>query len=367
MIDNLVMRSHKSKIIFLVVLFNVVLPGIVSADERLPLDSLVNSDLVSVQSFVDTYFSDDFNNFKQRKRSYLTQPQVNDEANINLWDLSAKVNTEVVRAVATGQFGTSVDANYSAEEHEGIKYLQEGYVGVSPAEKLWVDVGVFLSHIGMENWRSRDNLSYTRSLIAEFSPYYESGVRVTYELSDATTVQLLAVNGWQNITHYDGRWAGGSLVKHSITPDTLVGWSTFIGRESDQNRLFNDLYLTSAVTDRIKIGAAFDIGYQDTDPGQTDWWLGWTALASYRIIENLSLVARLEQYVDRGNIIVSTPDSKPYSTIGYSFGADYEAYKNLLWRNEIRFFNARNQIYQEGEDGLAAADSFFVTSLSYLF
>lgn len=338
----------------------------VAEDTEKPLlDSMIGSDVLSVSSFVDLYFSDDFNNFEQRKRPYLTQPQLNDEGNINLGDLSIKLQTERFRSTLTGQYGTSVDANYAAEKHEAIKYLQEGYVGFQPVDKLWIDVGVFLSHIGMESWKSKDNIAYTRALISEFSPYYESGVRVGYEFSDKLSAQILAVNGWQNISYYDGRWAFGSLINYKPDSDSVVGWSTFFGNESDDARIFNDLYYRTTLLEKLSVGISGDVGYQNTENG--DWWFGWNANAEYKIMPKIGIVGRVEQYVDRGNVIVSTPDGQDFATFAYSLGLNTEIAPYLLWRSEVRLFNAENKIFPEGSDGSSAADSFFVTSLSYTF
>ena len=59
--------------------------------------------------------------------------------------------------------------------------IQEAYVGYRVTDKLWIDEGIYFSHIGFESWISRDNWTYTRSLDAEFTPYYQSGVKATYQ------------------------------------------------------------------------------------------------------------------------------------------------------------------------------------------
>ncbi len=63
--------------------------------------------------------------------------------------------------------------------------------------------------MGMESWISRDNPTYTRSLVAEYSPYYQSGVKFTWAPSSRITAQLDVVNGWQNISENNsGKGAG---------------------------------------------------------------------------------------------------------------------------------------------------------------
>jgi hypothetical protein len=58
-----------------------------------------------------------------------------------------------------------------------------------------VDGGIFLSHIGMENWTSRDNPTYTRSLSFDFTPAYESGVKLTWQATPKLSALITVVNG----------------------------------------------------------------------------------------------------------------------------------------------------------------------------
>ncbi len=74
-----------------------------------------------------------------------------------------------------------MNANYAAEP--GILgNFYEGNVGIKLSENnnLWLDVGVFPSHIGFESAVGKDNWALTRSLNAENTPYFESGAKVSY-------------------------------------------------------------------------------------------------------------------------------------------------------------------------------------------
>ncbi|OQW43057.1 MAG: hypothetical protein A4S08_10190 [Proteobacteria bacterium SG_bin4] len=73
-----------------------------------------------------------------------------------------------------------MNANYAAEP--GILgNLYEGNVGLklSGSNNLWLDIGVFPSHIGFESAVGKDNWTLTRSLVAENTPYFESGAKIS--------------------------------------------------------------------------------------------------------------------------------------------------------------------------------------------
>jgi hypothetical protein len=113
---------------------------------------------------------------------------------VNLAFVEARLDGERVRGRFALQFGTSVQANYAGEPHIGhvsgpsvSQYIQEAFIGYKLSPTLWVDGGVFFAHTGLEGWISRDNLAYTRSMVADFSPYYEAGVKLTWTPSPAVT------------------------------------------------------------------------------------------------------------------------------------------------------------------------------------
>jgi hypothetical protein len=49
---------------------------------------------------------------------------------------------------------------------------------------LWLDAGIFGSHMGFESALSIDNPTLTKSFVAENSPYYWSGAKLTYHIGE---------------------------------------------------------------------------------------------------------------------------------------------------------------------------------------
>ena len=101
---------------------------------------------------------------------------------------------------------------------------------------LWVDGGVFFSHIGQESWISRDNPTYTRSFTAEYTPYYSSGVKLTWAASPKVTAQLHLLNGWQNISENNERKAVGARVDWTSARGHRAGVGRLSGRRTARGR-----------------------------------------------------------------------------------------------------------------------------------
>ncbi|WP_050977486.1 outer membrane beta-barrel protein [Nitritalea halalkaliphila] len=69
---------------------------------------------------------------------------------------------------------------------------------------MWLDVGIMPSHIGFESAIGAVCDHLTRSLLAENSPYFLTGARLTYALHPQHTLVLWATNGWQNVQRQPG-------------------------------------------------------------------------------------------------------------------------------------------------------------------
>ena len=77
-----------------------------------------------------------------------------------------------------------------------------------------ITAGIFTSHIGFESAVSKDCWTLTRSILADNSPYYESGARLTYTSNNNKwLISALALNGWQRIQ----RPAGNSLMSAAFS------------------------------------------------------------------------------------------------------------------------------------------------------
>ena len=316
-------------------------------------------------AFADTLLSLDTTPFRPRTRQYLTQPTRDREGQINLAYIDANLDAEQWRGRLALQAGSSVDANYAAESEQGWRYVQEAVVGYKLTDKLWLDVGIYFSHIGAETWISRDNWSYTRLLASDFSPYYNSGGKITYEASEALTVQLHLINGWQNITDFDGRTALGTQVAYKFPNNGNLTYNTFLGKESEGVRFFNDIVAKAPPIGALDLAALFDIGMQERTLGGHDQWYTWALLSRYNVSGSFKLNARVEQFIDKSNVLVITPNNLPFRTLGLSFGFDQEIVQQLWFRTEYRVFIGEESVF--GQEQMNNTDQFVVTSLSYTF
>lgn len=362
----------------------LAIPCLLSA-QRSPPDTSVK---LTFGGFVDGYYAWDFGRPVTFDRSFAggtvftTQPARHNEFNVNLAFVEAKLDGPRVRGRLALQAGTSVQSNYSGEPANGqvsgpsvARNIQEAFAGVKLGNNVWVDGGIFYSHMGMESWASRDNPTYTRSLVAEYSPYYQSGAKLTWAPSPKLTAQLDVVNGWQNISENNSGKGAGIRLDLTPMPTTTLSYYNFFSDEAGNRlRTFNGVG-AKVMSGRMTVLGQFDLGTQResaSDGGSASWY-GFTAIARAQLTSTLGLSSRVERYDDNDQVIISTgvDNGTPNSALranGGSIGLDVSPQARLLWRTELRGFRNKSPIFPDGKTGgPQKGNAFVVSSLALTF
>lgn len=339
---------------------------------------------VTFGAFLDGYYAYDFNRPPALDRAFTTQAARHNEFNINLAFVDATVTGTRLRGRFAAQFGTSVQANYAAEPRLGTlsgpdvsRYIQEAYVGYRIAPRFWLDGGVFFSPFGSESWISRDNWTYTRSLIAENSPYYEAGLKATWQATPPLSVQLHLINGWQNISETNSDKAIGLRLDYTVSPRLSLAYDGFLGNEVPDSlpartRLWQEGIVTVVATDRLQLRGTFDYGSQRrVGSGEVGngAWRGYAAIARYQVHPRAVVALRAEGYSDPEQIIVSTGQPYGLRASGWSLNVDVSPQPRVLWRTEGRLLSGANPLFPSARDagGLATRDPVVVSSLALTF
>jgi hypothetical protein len=329
---------------------------------------------VTFSGFVDACYGYDFNDQPHHERpAFLYNHNRHDEFNVNLAFLKGSYASDQVRGNLALMVGTYAQYNLAAEQ-DLLRNVYEANAGVRLARGLWLDAGIFPSHIGFESAISKDNYTLTRSLSAENSPYYESGARLTWQATSKWTLTGLVLNGWQNIREQPGNSnkAVGSQVQFKPTDRILLNSSTFIGNEKPdstrQMRYFHDLYGSFQVNEKLKLAAVLDIGIEEEAEGSGyNTWYTPTLLLHYKFTGAWGLGARAEYYHDKNGVIIPTGLPGGFRTYGYSLNLDYGPAPNVLLRLEGRLLDSRDPIYFDSGNQLVDESASLVSSIAISF
>ena len=314
------------------------------------------SPVLKVSGFADVFYVYDLNQPEGGKRqAFLFNHNRHNEFILNLGLLQFQVDHSKYRANFALQTGTYANDNYAAEPGV-LKNIFEAYVGVSLNDKnnLWLDAGIFSSHLGFESAISMDNFTLTRSLSAESSPYFLSGAKLTYKPNEKWTLTGLVVNGWQRIQRLQGNSlpSFGTQVSYSPSKNTTLNWSTFIGTddpdETRRMRYFNNVYGQFKLSEKFALIAGFDVGTQQIEKNSSsyDFWLTPTLIGQYSINDVWKTAVRVEYYQDETGIIIPTGTLNGFQTTGVSLNFDYSPTQNIVCRLEGRWLNSVDEVFK---------------------
>lgn len=355
--------------------------GLFAVASLAPLVLAAQQPAVTFGGFVDTYVAWDQGRPFFRDRAYTTQAARHAEFNVNLAYLDAILDGDRVRGRLALQAGTAVQANYAAEPTIGAnsggtlsRHIQEAVVGVRMGQGLWVDAGIFLAHVGSESWISRDNLMYTRSLIKDYSPYYESGVKFTYEWTPSVTATAVVVNGWQNISENNPDKSVGGRLDWTLSPRISLAYYNLIGNEQPDTlparvRFYNGLSARFALRE-LTLLMTIDGGRQDVPGGRPQQWWGGAFTARLQMTQRTTLATRFEAFEDENQVLINTGQpTVPFRAWGGSLGFDFEPEDGVAIRTEFRATRARDTIFFDrgSAGGLARMNMVLVSSLAVTF
>nr|WP_295922556.1 porin [uncultured Dyadobacter sp.] len=330
----------------------------------------------AVSAYVESYYVQDFHkNDNHTMPGFIYNHNRTGEVNLNLAFLKGSYTGDRVRANLALAAGTYMNANYAAEPGV-LRNIYEANAGVkiSRNHNLWLDAGVMPSHIGFESAIGKDNWALTRSLVAENTPYFESGVKLGYTSgNEKWYLSAIYLNGWQRIQRTDGNStpAFGTQVTFKPSPSVTLNYSTFIGSDKPdslrQMRYYHNLYGIFQLTDQWGLTAGFDIGSEQKVKGSSAFSTVYVPvmIVRYSPGPSVHIAARGEYYHDKNGVIIATGTDHGFRTYGVSLNLDYQISPQVMWRIEARNLNSRDAIFNGKNDDMSRNKTYVTTALTF--
>ncbi len=341
-------------------------------------DSTATTPSFSVSGYLEAYYNYDFNRPKNNTTpSFMYNFNRTGEVNLNLGFIKGAYSSDRVRANLALAVGTYMNANYAAEPGV-LRNIYEANAGIKLAKKanLWLDAGIMSSHIGFESAIGKDNWTLTRSLVAENSPYFESGAKLNYTTDDGKLyLAALYLNGWQRIQRVDGNTtpAFGTQITYKPSAAVTLNYSTFIGNDKPdsvrQMRYYHNVYGIFQLSPQWGITAGFDYGTEQKEKGSSSYnhWLVPVMIVRYSPASKINVAVRGEYFKDEKGVIIATGTPAGFKTWGFSANLDYAVMQNVLWRIEARTLSSKDAVFTERNGPTSKNNTFLTTSLAISF
>jgi hypothetical protein len=236
--------------------------------------------------------------------------------------------------VAAPMAGTYAQRNLASEPN-AVRHLYEASLGFKINNNSRLDAGILPSHIGMESNIGAQQLTVTRGLLAENTPYYECGLRWSGATDNGLKWALLVLNGWQRIALDEGRnWpAFGVQIQHESSKGRVLNYSNYMGTIGDRVTIYHNTYGQWAVGDNWRVQT--ELNYESV-PAEKDF-VGYSLMVSRTFAKKWAAACRVEQMRDnRGQFFRTSYAPVNLNPGGWSLNVDYSPNKRLKCRMEAR-------------------------------
>jgi hypothetical protein len=303
----------------------------------------------------EMYYSYDFSKPpKHEKADFIYNHKRHNEINANLITAKANYTDRLIRANLGLMAGNYAQYNLNAEP-TWAQFIYEANIGIKLSKKhnLWLDAGIMPSHIGFESAVSADCWTLTRSLLAENSPYYETGLKIGFtNKKENLHLAFLVLNGWQKIQkpNHIQNPSFGLQVNYKLKENLVFNYGNFLGTDQADSikafRTFHNLYLQYAPEKKIGVIAGFDIGtdkYNMTDYGI---WFSPVIILRYALTSKMKIALRGEYYFDKKQIIITTNTLNGFQVSGLSANIDYAINRRIEFRMEGKMYHSTDRIFE---------------------
>lgn len=180
------------------------------------------------------------------------------------------------------------------------------YLAPIGGKDLTVTAGLFNSLIGYESLYAKDNFNYTRSWMADNTPYMMFGVNARYPLSDDLTATVYVINAYYHLAHPNDQPSYGGQLSWKATSRVTVTETIYYGPAQANTsmefwRLYSN-YNAEWKSDDVTLALSYDFGTENIagQPGSPRAFVTAGALFTrWHIAGPWSVALRPEFYWDR--------------------------------------------------------------------
>jgi hypothetical protein len=194
----------------------------------------------------------------------------------------------------------------NASNSELWKYVQEANVTwKAPVGKgLALTLGLIPSPIGYEVFAVKENWNWSRSNLFFGFPYYHTGLRASYDLTDEVSATVAVLNGWNSAVDNNEEKSFMAYVGYK-KPDLLTAQVLYMGGierptgspEGPNWRHHFDAFAQLDATTFLSFVGQADYGWEKNRIGNARWWAG-ALYARVKPVDRVFVVLRGDRFTE---------------------------------------------------------------------
>jgi hypothetical protein len=316
------------------------------------IDSLLHPEL-KIGGYISSYYAyydDETEN--EGLVQFPTLAPRNNQFALNMALITLEYKSKFLRGNIGFHYGDVSESTWP----KNFKLIQEANAGFRILEKLWFDAGFFRTHIGIESFQPRENITSSMSIVNFHEPYYFSGAKLTFYVHKTLSLQLNVFNGYSDysdlnknkILNFSAFYAPNENI--SLTYNFLTSDESPTSDVVSHQRYYNDFYI-SATLNKFILGFEVNYGMQKnskkTDSTKTATMYSGLLVAKYQLKKKLGFYGRIENFSDPDQILSTNLAIGNYIN-GATLGVEYKPQKTAALSVEWRGLESDNLIFKQG-------------------
>lgn len=234
------------------------------------------------------------------------------------------------------QHGDLVHTAYEVPGTTIAPMIQQANLGINIFDKVWLDAGYFLTHIGGEALMPKDNWLSSHSLVTYYEPFYQSGLRVGYE-GDKLTVQLHLLNGNGIIDENNSNKTYGIFASYKIMDNLTISYANVMGNEeadsvTKKTHILHNICAAYDFNDKLSVKAQLDLATKEkveiAGKESDASYMGISAQVRYKFVENLAATFRFAMIDNKDGLYPAALEGNAM-TLGVEFKPSASSYIRL--------------------------------------
>jgi len=319
---------------------------------------------------VDVYYAWDTDREKSLRQFTSISP-FRDEFRLNIAQVSVNYNSEAVRGVFTLQYGDIPKVNWFTASPS----IQEANIGFKLYKDLWLDAGYFITHIGFETF-PRNNYFSSFTLQSYYEPFYQSGIKLSYDFIKKFTASLYLLNGYNVIEDNNKNKSAGLQLVYAPDDIFKFTYNNIIGNEQPntlpgKTRILNNFIVGfTGPCGKMEALLGLDFDYQEksklSDSSAGAYTYGAMLSMKYKISPKFSAQLRGEFFQDLDGVYSGVlANNIGMKGNGITVGCEFNPVEQGYVRLEARYLSLDKNlnIFYDGSN--TRTEVIFSTGFSY--
>ncbi|WP_116788666.1 outer membrane beta-barrel protein [Flavobacterium psychrotrophum] len=202
--------------------------------------------IITGVAYVDAYYNYDFHKPKDNTHTISSAIGRSNEFTINMASIGLETNYKNIIGRLWLQYGQMASIVQDLDGTVGhgrntsvnnLKYIREAAAGYhfDVAYGLNVEMGIFMSYIGLESYVLGENWNYQRSSVCDFTPFYFQGARAQFYPSKKFKQEIWLLNGWQTYNGWNQGLGIGSSSYYRPNEDLQLVANFYLNGQDTRN------------------------------------------------------------------------------------------------------------------------------------